>query len=99
MRVRGLEEYTCRLDVSSRIGSERDHAVGVGCCLKCSGAFIDRLGEPARRGTAALGHDEPPVEARTGGSDCEKNGVLVPGVFNATNKLDRRGEKTKEPRT
>ena len=79
------------LTLGRRIRIENDHIVEVGRHLRqLFNDFVNHLNEPAARSTAALGHDEPLVEARGSAKRGERNHVLVHG-----NLVDR-GDQIEE---
>ena len=86
-----FEEGSCRLDVGRRMRVENDHIIEVGRHLcQTFDDFVNHFDEPAGRSTAALGHDEPLVEARRSAKRRERDAVLVRG------NLEKRGDKIEE---
>ena len=70
---------------------EDDHIIEVGRHLcQIFNDFVNHFDEPAGRSTAALGHDQPLVEARRSAKRRERDGVLVRG------NLVERGDQIEE---
>ena len=106
LRERGIEGVfaqmfgagSYRLDVGRRIRVEQYHIIEVGRHLcQTFNAFVNHFREPAERRTAALGYDEPLVEARGGANRRERDSVLVLGSL--VERGDQLNRKNTSPFT